>query len=82
MDGIRSRFDIAHGPGSRGAAYVPEGNAVPSDMEVLMRVLPNIVFSVIVAAMAGVTVHQGLYAIIKTVEQEQMTMTARLSANR
>lgn len=55
---------------------------MPSDMEVLMRVLPNIVFSVIVAAMAGVTVHQGLYAIIKTVEQEQMTMTARLSANR
>ncbi|WP_391349770.1 hypothetical protein [Azospirillum sp. A23] len=53
-----------------------------SDLEVVMRVLPNIVFGIIVAAMAGVTVHQSLYAIIKTVEQAEMTMTVRLSDNR
>ncbi|GLR77545.1 hypothetical protein GCM10007856_02130 [Azospirillum oryzae] len=82
MDGTKSRSNFARGSKLRARPSVPEGNAVPSDVEVHMRVLQNIVFGVIVAAMAGVTVHQGLYAIIKTAEQEQMTMTARLSDNR
>jgi len=47
-----------------------------------MRILPNIVFAVVVAFMAGVTVHQGLNAVVTTVEQAQMTMALRLSGTR